>query len=44
MANAYQMDVEKIKEIMGDKEANSVKKDVCSRKALEFLVDNCKEV
>ncbi len=44
MANAYQMDVEKIKEIMGDKEAESVKKDVCSRKALEFLVDNCKEV
>ena len=44
MANAYQMDVEKIKEIMGDKEAESVKKDVCSRKALDFLVENCKEV
>lgn len=44
MAAAYQMDVEKIKEIMGDKEAESVKKDVCSRKALDFLVDNCKEV
>ncbi len=44
MANAYQMDVEKIKEIMGDKEAESVKKDVCSRKALDFLVANCKEV
>ena len=44
MANAYQMDVEKIKEIMGDKEADSVKKDVCSRKALDFLVANCKEV
>lgn len=44
MANAYQMDVEKIKEIMGDKEAKSVKQDVCSRKALDFLVANCKEV
>lgn len=44
MANAYQMDVEKIREIMGDKEAESIKKDVCSRKALDFLVDNCKEV
>ncbi len=44
MANAYQMDVEKIKEIMGDKEAESVKQDVCSRKALDFLVANCKEV
>lgn len=44
MANAYQMDVEKIKEIMGDKEAKSVKQDVCSRKALDFLVSNCKEV
>ncbi|MBR3833784.1 MAG: trigger factor [Lachnospiraceae bacterium] len=44
MANAYQMDVEKIREIMGDKEADSIKKDVCSRKALDFLVENCKEV
>ena len=44
MAAAYQMDVEKIKEIMGDKEADSVKKDVCQRKALDFLVENCKEV
>lgn len=44
MAAAYQMDVEKIKEIMGDKEAESVKKDVCQRKALDFLVENCKEV
>lgn len=44
MANAYQMDVEKIKEIMGDKEAESIKQDVCSRKALDFLVENCKEV
>lgn len=44
MAASYQMEVEKIKELMGDKELASVKSDVESKKALDFLVDNCKEV
>lgn len=44
MASSYQMEPEKIKELMGDKEMESLKKDVASRKALDFLVENCKEV
>ncbi len=44
MAASYQMEPEKIKELMGDKEMESLKKDVASRKALDFLVENCKEV
>lgn len=44
MASTYQMEPEKLKEIMGDKELEQVKKDVAARKALDFLVENCKEV
>ncbi len=44
MASSYQMDVEKLKELVGDKELDSVKKDIASKKALDFLVENCKEV
>ena len=44
MAASYQMEPEKIKELMGDKEMESLKKDVASRKVLDFLVENCKEV
>lgn len=44
MASSYQMEPEKIKELLSDKEMESLKKDVASRKALDFLVENCKEV
>ena len=44
MAISYQMEADKLKELMGDKEMESLKKDVASRKALDFLVENCKEV
>lgn len=44
MAASYQMEPEKIKELIGDKEMESLKKDIASRKALDFLVENCKEV
>lgn len=44
MASSYQMEPEKLKELIGDKEMESVKKDIAARKALDFLVDNCKEV
>lgn len=44
MASSYQMEPEKIKELLDDKEMESLKKDVASRKALDFLVENCKEV
>lgn len=44
MASSYQMELDKMKELIGDKEMESVRKDIASRKALTFLVDNCKEV
>ena len=44
MASTYQMEPEKLKELLGDKEKEQIKKDVASRKALDFLVENCKEV
>lgn len=44
MASTYQMEPEKLKELLGDKEMEQIKKDVASRKALDFLVANCKEV
>lgn len=44
MAEAYQMEIDKLKELVGDGEMESVKKDIAVRKALAFLSDNCKEV
>lgn len=44
MATSYQMDMEQLKGMIGDKEMDSIKKDVAARKALDFLVENCKEV
>lgn len=43
MASTYQMEPEKLKELIGDKEMEQVKQDIASRKALDFLVENCKE-
>lgn len=44
MAESYQMEIDKLKELVGDNEKDSIKKDIAVRKALEFLSDNCKEV
>lgn len=44
MAEAYQMEIDKLKELVGDGETESIKKDIAVRKALTFLSDNCKEV
>ncbi|MBD5097849.1 MAG: trigger factor [Lachnospiraceae bacterium] len=44
MAESYQMEIDKLKELVGDNEKESIKKDIAVRKALEFLSDNCKEV
>ena len=44
MAESYQMEADKLKELVGDKEMESIKKDLAARKALEFLAENCKEV
>lgn len=43
MAEAYQMEVEKIKEMLPEKSLKSIKEDICVRKAAEFAVKNCKE-
>ncbi|MBP3621041.1 MAG: trigger factor [Lachnospiraceae bacterium] len=43
MASTYQMEPEKLKELIGDKEMEQVKQDIASRKALDFLVENSKE-
>ena len=44
MAESYQMEIDRLKELVGDNEKESIKKDIAVRKALEFLSDNCKEV
>lgn len=44
MASAYQMELEKIKELLGEREMKSVKKDLAAKKALDFIASNCKEV
>ena len=43
MAEAYQMEADKVKEMLGEKEAKNVKKDLAIRKAVEFVVENAKE-
>lgn len=44
MAESYQMEIDKLKELIGDNEKDSIKKDIAVKKALELLSDNCKEV
>ena len=43
MAEAYRMTADKIKEMMGDAEKKSMKKDIAMQKAVEFVMDNIKE-
>ena len=44
MATQYQMKPEELKDMIGTPELENIKKDIASRKALEFLGENCKEV
>ena len=44
MASMYKMDVEKIKEIMGESEMEAIKKDIAVKKAVELVVSEAKEV
>ena len=44
MASMYQMEAEKIKELMGDAEKDAIKKDTAVQKALDFVVTAAKEV
>ena len=43
MAEQYKMEIEKIKELMGERELKSMKDDLAVQKAAKFLVDNAKE-
>lgn len=43
MAEAYQMEVEKVKEMLPKKSAEQIKQDIAVRKAAEFAVEHAKE-
>lgn len=43
MAEAYKMEVEKVKELLGENGAKQVKEDLAVNKAVEFVVENAKE-
>ncbi len=43
MAEAYQMEAEKVREMLGEKEKAQVMKDLAIQKAVEFVVENAKE-
>lgn len=43
MAEIYQMEIEKVREMLDGKEKKQVMEDIAIRKALEFVVENAKE-
>ncbi len=43
MAEAYQMEVDKVKEMLPEKSVSQIKADIAVRKAAEFAVENAKE-
>ena len=43
MAEVYQMDVDKVKELMGEREKKNIMQDLAVRKAAEFVAENAKE-
>jgi len=43
MAESYQMEVEKVKELLPEKSADQIREDIAVRKAAEFVVENAKE-
>ena len=43
MGEAYQLEPEKVKELLGESGAKQVKEDLCIKKAVEFVVENAKE-
>ncbi len=43
MAEAYQMEADKVKELLGENGKKQVMEDVCIKKAVEFVVANAKE-
>ena len=43
MGEAYQMDADKVKELLGENGRKQVMDDICIKKAVEFVVENAKE-
>lgn len=43
MGEAYQMEPDKVKELLGENGKKQVKEDICIKKAVEFVVENAKE-
>lgn len=43
MAEAYAMEVDKVKELLGEQGKKSLLEDICIKKAQEFVTDNAKE-
>lgn len=43
MADAYQMDIEEINDMIGEFEKKSIREDICIRKAADFVVENTVE-
>ena len=44
MAAAYQMEADKLKELIGEKEKEQIKADIAVQKAVDFVVDAAKEI
>ena len=44
MASMYQMELEKLKEVIGEHETDSIKKDIAIQKAVDLVVEAAKEV
>ena len=43
MAEVYQMEADKVKELLGDREKKNIMQDLAVRKAAEFVAENAKE-
>lgn len=43
MGEAYQMEADKVKELLGENGKKQVMQDICVKKAVEFVVENAKE-
>lgn len=43
MAESYQMEADKVKEVLGENGRKQVLEDICIRKAVQFVVDNARE-
>ena len=43
MGEAYQMEADKVKELLGEDGSKQVREDICIKKAVAFVVENAKE-